>query len=249
VHVSVRTIGGARAWFTDRHGGVSASPFATNNLAGHVGDVPARVAQNRTRVRGTVEADLGTAVRWVQPHHVHGTTVLVARDATPDGRDADGTVTDRPGLALVAIGADCAPIAIANDSACAAVHAGWRGAADGVIAAGVAAVRELGSGRVRAVVGPCVCAAHYEFGADDLAALTSRLGAGVAATTVEGRPAFDLRAAIRLAFTRAGVDDVEVLDVCTVESADHFSFRRDGLTGRHGVVIALREDAATVRTA
>jgi copper oxidase (laccase) domain-containing protein len=103
----------------------------------------------------------------------------------------------------------------------------------------VAAVRALGSGPVRAVVGPCVCAAHYEFGADALTALALRLGPEVVAATVDGAPAFDLRAAITGACTRAGVDDVEVLDVCTVESADHYSYRRDGVTGRHGVVVAL----------
>jgi YfiH family protein len=241
-----RAIGGADVWFTDRHGGASAPPFQTLNLADHVGDVPAAVLDNRTRVLDTIAGADRRRLGWVQPHHVHGTTVLVARDEAPQGRDADGTVTDRPGLGLVAIGADCAPIAIANDTACAAVHAGWRGAADGVVAAGVAAVRELGTGPVRAVVGPCVCAAHYEFGADALTALALRLGPEVVAATAEGAPAFDLRAAIRVAFTAAGVhaDAVEVLDLCTVESADHFSYRRDGVTGRHGVVVALRAERA-----
>jgi YfiH family protein len=235
-----RELGGAVAWFTDRRGGVSEPPFHTLNLAEHVGDAPAAVLENRARVLDDVSRG-GAPLRWVQPHHVHGTTVLAARDASEHGRDADGTATDRTGLALVAIGADCAPIAIANDTACAAVHAGWRGAADGVIAAGVAAVRQLGTGPVRAVVGPCVCAAHYEFGADDLTALALRLGPEVVGATADGAPAFDLRAAIVGAFTAAGVDAVEVLDVCTVESADHYSYRRDGVTGRHGVVVTLRE--------
>lgn len=236
-----RTLGGADAWFTDRRGGASEPPFHTLNLADHVGDAPATVLENRARVLDALTPPARPDLRWVQPHHVHGTTVLVARDDTPHGRDADGTATDRAGLALVAIGADCAPIAIANDTACAAVHAGWRGAADGVVAAGVAAVRELGEGPVRAVVGPCVCAAHYEFGADALADLARRLGDSVVATTVDGAPAFDLRAAIRVAFDGAGVDAdaVEVLDVCTFASPDHFSYRRDGVTGRHGVVVAL----------
>jgi hypothetical protein len=234
-----RELGGAVAWFTDRHGGGSVVPYDTNNLADHVGDALDVVLANRAGVRAAVEAATGATHAWVQPRHVHGTTVLAAHDETPDRRDADGTATATKGLALVAIGADCAPIAIANDTACAAVHAGWRGAADGVIAAGIAAVRELGTGPVRAVVGPCVCAAHYEFGADDLTALALRLGPEVVGATVDGAPAFDLRAAITGAFVRAGVDEVEVLDVCTVESADHYSYRRDGVTGRHGVVVAL----------
>lgn len=177
---------------------------------------------------------------WVQPNHVHGTRVLAAFDGTRHGSDADGSATTRSDLALLAIGADCAPIAIANDTAGAAIHAGWRGAADGVVAAGVAAVRAIGSGPVRAVVGPCVCAAHYEFGADLLDELAARLGPGVVARSESGAPAFDLRAAIVAALGAADVTEVEVLDVCTVESPDHYSFRRDGTTGRHGVVVMVR---------
>ena len=124
------------------------------------------------------------------------------------------------------------------------MHAGWRGAADGVVAAGVAAVRELGTGPVHAVVGPCVCVGHYEFGAEALAELGARLGASVMGRTSDGAPAFDLRAAIVGGLAAAGVDAVEVLDVCTFESADHYSYRRDGVTGRHGVVVSLRPGAA-----
>ncbi len=240
-----RSLGGADAWFTDRHGGVSAPPFASLNLADHVGDDPTAVAANRRSVLATIGRP---DAAWIQPRHVHGTTVLAAFDSAFDSAfdparavvEADGAASTRADLALVAIGADCAPIAIANDTAGAAVHAGWRGAADGVIAAGVAAVRAIGSGPVRAVVGPCVCAAHYEFGADRLEDLAARLGPNVVGRTERGMPAFDLRAAIVAAFATAEVTDVEVLDVCTVESADHYSYRRDGTTGRHGVVVIAR---------
>jgi YfiH family protein len=232
--VITRSLGGAAAWFTDRHGGVSVAPFDSCNLARHVEDDPAAVAENHGRVLAAAGAP---DAAWVQPHHVHGTTVLAVQDGTRDQDEGDGAATARPGLALVAIGADCAPIAIANDTACAAVHAGWRGAVDGVVAAGVAAVRALGKGPVRAVVGPCVCARHYEFGADLLGELTARVGPHLAATTTDGRPAFDLRATLVTAFAREDVNDVEVLDVCTVESPDHYSYRRDGRTGRHGVVV------------
>ncbi len=229
-----RRLGGASVFFTDRHGGVSAAPFDTCNLARHVDDDPAAVAENHRRV---LDAAGAADAAWVQPHHVHGTTVLAVTDASRDGDEGDGAATARPGLALVAIGADCAPVAIANDTACAAVHAGWRGAVDGVVAAGVAAVRALGRGPVRGVIGPCVCARHYEFGADLLADLAARVGPHVAATTDDGRPALDLRATLLEAFAREDVTAVEVLDVCTVESPDHYSFRRDGRTGRHGVVV------------
>ncbi len=237
-----RELGGAAAYFTDRHGGVSTGPFASCNLAVHVGDDAGAVAANRAAVIGAIGASDRT---WVQPHHVHGTTVVALTNAgsaraVGTDRDADGTATARSDTLLVAIGADCAPVAIANDTAWAAVHAGWRGAVEGVVQAGVAAVRALGRGPVRVVVGPCICAAHYEFGAEELDALADQLGPSVRARTEAGAPAFDLRAAIRLACEQESVDQVEMLDVCTFVSPDHYSYRRDGRTGRHGVVVTAR---------
>ncbi len=190
-----RELGGADAFFTDRHGGTSVGPYTSANLASHVGDEPHAVVANRAAVARAI----GRRDRpWVQPHHVHGTTVVALTDAgsiraVGAGREADGTATARSDALLVAIGADCAPVAIANDTAWAAVHAGWRGAADGVVQAGVAAVRALGRGPVRVVVGPCIGAAHYEFGAEDLDRLARRLGPTVRARTDDGAPAFDLR--------------------------------------------------------
>lgn len=232
-----RALGCADAWFTDRHDGSSVAPFDSMNLADHVGDDPVAVTDNR---RATASRVGHADAVWVQPRHVHGTTVAVVTGPRHDLGDADGSATARRETLLVAIGADCAPIAIANDTACAAVHAGWRGAADGVVQAGVAAVRALGTGPVRVVVGPCICAAHYEFGPADLDALVARLGPDVAGRTGTGTPAFDLRAAIRVACEHAEVEQVEVLDVCTFESPDHFSYRRDAVTGRHGVVVVRR---------
>jgi copper oxidase (laccase) domain-containing protein len=135
------------------------------------------------------------------------------------------------------MGADCAPIALANDTAVAAVHAGWRGARGGVVEAGVAAVRALGTGPVRAAIGPCVCVRHYEFGPDALAPLADHFGEQVAGTTDDGHPAFDLPLALRTALDAADVDEVTDLRCCTVESADHFSYRRDGRTGRQAVIV------------
>jgi len=237
-----RRLGSARALFTDRRGGDSVAPFDSLNLADHVGDNPDAVRTNRARVATMMDAPDAS---WVLPRHVHGSTVLridetieldVRVSHHPEG---DGAATNRVGVLLGALGADCAPIAIANDTACAAVHAGWRGAVGGVVEAGVAAVRALGTGRVRAVVGPCICVRHYEFGAAELGNIVARTGPSVAGRTESGDPAFDLRGAIRLAFARAEVDaeDIEVLDVCTAESTDHYSYRRDGVTGRHGVVV------------
>jgi YfiH family protein len=227
-------LGCARVIFTDRHGGSSRAPYDTMNLAGHVGDDPAAVDENLHVLARRLE--LPDPSTWVRPFHVHGREVLEV-DASPGPVEADGSVTTAVGLPLVTLGADCAPIAIANDAAVGAVHAGWRGALDGVIEAGVAAVRRLGSGPVRAAIGPCICVDHYEFGADALAPLVTRFGARAAGTTSAGSPAFDLPYAIQCALDDAGVDEVTDTRCCTFASADHYSYRRDGRTGRQGVVV------------
>jgi YfiH family protein len=228
-------LGCARAVFTDRHGGVSSAPFDTMNLAGHVDDDPDAVAENYRVL--AAQLALPDPAGWVRPLHVHGTEVLQVA-AAPGGRlEADGSATATRGLPLVALGADCAPIALANDTAAAAIHAGWRGAFGGVVAAGVAAVRSLGAGPVRAAIGPCICVRHYEFGRDALAPLVARFGADVAGTTAGGQPAFDLPLAIHRALAEAGVDEVTDTRCCTAESADHYSFRRDHRTGRQAVVV------------
>jgi YfiH family protein len=228
-------LGCARVVFTDRHGGVSAAPFDSMNLAGHVEDDPAAVAANYRALAdalGLVEPE-----GWVRPLHVHGTDVLTVSGVPAGPVDADGAATRVTGLPLVAMGADCAPIALASDTAVAAIHAGWRGALGGVVEAGVAAVRALGAGPVRAAIGPCVCVRHYEFGLDALAPLVDRFGAQVAGTTDDGRVAFDLPLALQQALDDAGVDEVTDTRCCTVESADHYSYRRDGRTGRQAVIV------------
>jgi YfiH family protein len=229
------TLGCARVVFTDRHGGVSNAPFESLNLAGHVDDDPAAVDENFRRLAGRL--GLIEPTEWVRPFHVHGTEVLEVATAPAGRTEADGSATTAPDLPLIALGADCAPIALANDTAVAAIHAGWRGALDGVVEAGVAAVRKLGTGSVRAAIGPCICVRHYEFGVDALAPLVARFGDSVAGTTNEGAPALDLPRALHLALRAAGVDEVHDQHCCTVESVDHFSFRRDHRTGRQAVIV------------
>ena len=136
--------------------------------------------------------------------------------------------------------ADCAPIALCAANAVGVVHAGWPGLLAGVVGAGVDALRAVApAAEVRAVLGPCVHPARYEFGAADLAKLVDRFGPGVAARTDEGRPALDIPAAVRVALAEAGVTDLVDVDVCTSASPDHFSHRRDGPTGRQALVAVI----------
>ena len=178
---------------------------------------------------------------WAWLEQVHGAVVASADDAARLDAPprADAAVTATPGLALVVLTADCAPLALVSDDAVAVVHAGWPGLLAGVVEAAVAALRARGSGPIRAALGPCVHPADYEFGRADLDRLVARLGPSVVARTRHGTPALDVPAAVRAALVRAGVDDLEDVDVCTFASADHFSHRRDGRTGRQALVATL----------
>ena len=223
-------------WCTDRWGGVSAPPYDTLNVGDHVGDDPAAVGENRARVAGA--AGLAEPAQWVWLDQVHGVHVHVATEPTRAPPEADAAVTAEPGLPIAVLTADCAPVALACDNAVGVVHAGHRGLEHGVIQAAVAALREIGTGAVRAYLGPCIRPARYEFGLSDLARLVARFGPRVEGRTREGKPAFDVPAAVRAALAECGVADLDDAGICTAESAAHFSYRRDGVTGRQ-VTIAM----------
>jgi hypothetical protein len=225
-------------WCTDRVGGVSVAPYETANVGDHVGDDPAAVAANRERVAEA--AGLDQPFRWVWMRQVHGAGVHVATGPTAaEPPVADAAVTAARGLPLAVITADCAPIVIASDDAIGVVHAGHPGLGFGVVEAAVAALREIGSGPVRAFLGPCIRPARYEFGEADLERLVARFGPTVAGRTDSGRPAFDVPAAVRIALASSGVDELDDCGVCTAASASHFSYRRDGVTGRQATIAVL----------
>lgn len=217
----------ARHGFFTRLGGVSEGPFASLNCGERGGDDPARVAANRARAAralGAVPAHLCTA-RQVHGREVWHVRAPLPPDAPPPA--ADALVTDRPGLLLGVLTADCAPVLFEDREAgvIGAAHAGWRGAVAGVLEATVAAMEALGArrGRMVAVIGPCIGQASYEVGEEVRAAV------GDPRFFAPGRDAahaqFDLAAycAARL----AGLGDVVVLDRDTcAEEELFFSHRR-----------------------
>ncbi|MCZ7530872.1 MAG: polyphenol oxidase family protein [Acidimicrobiia bacterium] len=237
--------------FTDRHGGVSEVPFDSLNLGRFSSDDPNRVEQN-----WDVASDLVVAaglplprraqgVSWL--HQVHGAVVHEVVDGAPvAGADGDALVTAHAGPVLAVSVADCAPIALIGRKVVAAVHAGWRGLAEGVVREAVSRLREIEgrspgrSGKLRAVLGPCIHVDQYEFGSEVLARMVERFGPTVEGTTADGAPAFDLPAAVRVELGRAGVTEVIDVDVCTASSSDHFSHRRDAPTGRQAMFVARR---------
>ena len=234
------SLGPARVWCSGRAGGVSAPPYDTCNVGDHVGDQPDAVAANRARVGRA--AGLGDPIGWVWIRQVHGTAGHVASEPTgADPPEADAAVTATPGLPVAVLTADCAPVALACADAVGVVHAGHRGLEHGVIERAVEQLRAIGSGPVHAYLGPCIRPARYEFGESDLARLVARLGPEVEAVTAAGRPALDIPAAVRAALRGCGVDAFDDGGVCTASSAAHFSYRRDGVTGRQATIVVLPE--------
>ena len=127
---------GVRAAATTRAGGVSSGAYASLNLGDHVGDDPARVAENRRRLETAL--GLPEMPRWLT--QVHGSRVLRLPDEAPG--EADGAVSDAPGVVCAVLTADCLPILLArrDGSAVGVAHAGWRGLAAGVVGNAVSAL-------------------------------------------------------------------------------------------------------------
>jgi YfiH family protein len=246
--VIAEQIGRAFICFTDRHGGVSHGVYASANLGDHVGDSPDDVRRNREQLaRATVGVPLS---EWTWLRQVHGDDVAVVDDefvATAERGDAmvataDASVTELTQRPLAICTADCAPIAIVagEGEAVAAVHAGWQGLKRGVVERAVAQLRKLSAAPLTAVLGPCIHPDHYAFGVDDLAVLEAAFDAPVVSKTIDGEPAFDLPTAVRIVCERSDIATFTDVGVCTYASNDHFSYRRDGITGRQALVAMLQ---------
>jgi copper oxidase (laccase) domain-containing protein len=168
---------------------------------------------------------------------VHGTDVVrVAAPGEHAGAEADAAITDVVGAPVAVHAADCAPIALLAPHAIGVVHAGWQGLVSGVVGDAVAALRAIDDGEVRAVLGPCVRPADYQFGPSDLDRVAARFGDAVRAQTSAGAPALDLAAGVRAALREAGVDDLDDLGLSTADGDAFFSHRIRRDTGRHALV-------------
>jgi len=175
---------------------------------------------------------------WTWLRQVHADrVVVVGAPGEAAGEEADAAVTAVSDAVLAVHTADCAPIALVADGGAVAVaHAGWRGLADGVVAATVDRLRAVAPGPVRAVVGPLIGPECYEFGARDLQHVVDRLGPEVAGTTASGTPALDLPTGVRRALERAGVDEIDFVGGCTACGDGSFSHRARGDQGRQAVL-------------
>jgi polyphenol oxidase len=230
---------GARALFTTRRGGFSNGAFATLNLGRLTADDPRAVGRNRAVLQSLAGG------RLAMIRQVHGTRVLALTDPSqasgpePGGEleEADGQATAVRGLAPMVMTADCLPIALAGDGTAAIVHAGWRGLAEGVLAEGARAIRELGgTGAVVAAIGPGAGGCCYEVG-EEVHERFREYGA-----VARRGDNLDLKAVANAQLLAAGVSEVHDAGLCTICSPPSlfFSHRRDnGVTGRQAGLVWL----------
>ena len=231
--------GPAELAFTDRYGGVSASPYDELNLAISGGDDDAAKAENRRRLL----ADFAPGDVLCDLHQVHGAEVVLATAQWSQRPHADGIVSTTPGLTLLVRAADCVPVLLVapDQGVVGAAHSGRPGLVAGVVPATVARMRDLGAGRIEGWIGPHVCGRCYEV-PEQMRADVAAVVPDSYAETSWGTPSVDLGAGVRAQLEEL---DVTVHDVsrCTRESDDLYSYRRDGdRAGRLAALVRLRGD-------
>jgi YfiH family protein len=221
---------GARLLFSTRLGGVSEGPYASLNLGRLTDDPDANVAENRRRLCAAIGHSWE---RVCFGRQVHGARVRRA-SAAQRFEEADGQATARDDVAALVFVADCLPIVLAADGAVAALHGGWRPLAAGIVAEGVAALRELGAqGPIHAALGPSVRGCCYEVGEEVHARFAAHQDARV------GERNLDLATVATAQLREAGVRQVHDVGLCTMcWFGLFFSHRRDqGVTGRQAGVV------------
>ena len=230
------------AAITTRIGGFSQPPYDQFNLALHVADNPDAVQKSRQLLQQHL--DLLCQPQWL--NQTHGIEVVEASD---DGvvRDADGSYSRQPGRVCLVQTADCLPILLCNreGTQVAAIHAGWRGLAAGIVARGVST---FGSNNLMAYLGPAISQPNFEVGGDVVQAFLVHSGKwGLPAIeacfqqTDEQHWQADLYGLAKLALKAAGVSQIYGGDFCTHADAKRFySYRRDGETGRMASLIWIQ---------
>ncbi|OAN50654.1 polyphenol oxidase [Paramagnetospirillum marisnigri] len=227
-----------RHGFFTREGGVSEGVYASLNCGPGSKDAPAAVAENRRRAMAMMDLPAEALLTLYQAHTAD---VVVVREPWAAGQQptADALVTDRPGLALGILTADCAPVLLADGKAgiVAAAHAGWKGALGGVLDNTVKAMVGLGAktANIVAAMGPCIGHRSYEVGPEFPAPFLAEDGANVdffAPAPRSGHALFDLPGYISRKLSRLGVHEVTRVpaDTCRDETR-FFSYRRACLRG------------------
>lgn len=234
--------------FFGRQGGISGGDFASLNMSLSVGDDTANVDANRAGACRVLGYD-PEALALVRQTHSSNVSVIAEPSRAQSLIEADAMVTNRRGVLLGILTADCAPVLLADGQAgvIGAVHAGWRGAAGDILGAALRAMQELGAApaRIKAVIGPTISAANYEVGSDFATALLQRHPTAASRIArVDGIEHFDLPGFVADRLRAAGVEAADDLGICTyADPRAWFSHRRathEGTkTGRQLALIAL----------
>lgn len=231
-----------RAVCTTRHGGHSAGPYSSMNPADHVGDVPAAVQANRQTLQQVLQ--LPASPCWLR--QVHGTTVIDAAEVPETGAVpvADAACCSQPGVVCAVLTADCLPVLLCDRAGrrVAALHAGWRGLAAGVIERTIEAMQLPGE-TLLAWFGPAIGPTAYQVG-DEVRAVflkhDKQAQAAFQPDPVGGWKA-DLYQLARQRLAERGVTAVYGGDECSFSDAERFySYRRNGVTGRMATLIWLQ---------
>lgn len=242
-------------WSSLRHGvftrlgGVSSAPWGTLNLGGNVGDEAANVRENHERM---YEAAGVNGARACSVWQVHSADVLIVNGPVQGRRwlaQADAMVTDKPDTPLTMRFADCTPLLFADmrRGVIGMAHAGWRGTVQGVGANTVRLMQRAYGCKpadIQVGIGPSIGPKRYQVGEEVVAAVEKYFGTTdglIRRDAGDGTAYLDLWAANRLDVERAGVEQVEVAEICTAENTDEFYSHRaeHGRTGRFGAVLTL----------
>ena len=228
-----------RAFTTLRGGGVSQSPYDGFNLAAHVGDDPAHVARNREMLRQAL--GLPAEPAWLDQHHGSG-VVAIDEPAASAGLPGDAAVAHAPGHVCAVLTADCLPVLLCDSdgSRVAAVHAGWRGLAAGVIGAAIERL-DAGGRPLMAWLGPAIEPEAYEVDAPVHGQLLASCpqAEDAFAPSRSGHWYANLRTVACHQLRAAGVDAITGGDLFTCADDRFFSHRRDGACGRQASLIWL----------
>lgn len=228
-----------RHGFFTREGGVSTGLYTALNCGPGSKDDPASVRENRRRAMAMMDLAPEALATLYQ---IHSANVVVVTEpwAMDKAPQADAMVTNRPGIALGILTADCAPVLLADGKAgvVAAAHAGWRGAVGGVIENTVAAMLELGATKTNIVgaIGPCIGHRSYEVGADFPAPFLAEDAANsdffAPSPRTPHHHLFDLPGYLSRKLSKLGVHEVTRVPADTVrDEARFFSYRRTTLRG------------------
>ncbi|HHX8467034.1 TPA: peptidoglycan editing factor PgeF [Vibrio diabolicus] len=228
-----------KAFASTRIGGFSTGPYQGLNLGTHVGDDLSLVEKNRAWLMQ--QAQMPSAPVWL--NQTHSTVVAQVSEPTSEVLNADGVFTNSGNVVCSAMTADCLPVLLTNTQGTqvAAVHAGWRGLANGIVENALA----LFSGEVIAWLGPAIGPEAFEVGEDVLQAFVdvdSLAHQAFMPREAKGKWLTDMSKLATQRLNRAGVTQVFDSGLCTYQDkASFYSYRRDGKTGRQATFIWIED--------